>query len=129
MGAVSSCFIGSESFAGVEYDISNSFGAFGWGGGGEWVGQWKTMWRRYTDTLSRRFTWQTTTWQIWQEYIINHNKKYISVNCSGLNPGMTSSGLPWGGGGGGMDLVSGFFYKIPENSENNYESILLSHIQ
>lgn len=25
---LSSCFIGSESFAGVEYDISNSFGAF-----------------------------------------------------------------------------------------------------
>ena len=25
---LSSCFIGSESFAGVEYDISNSLGAF-----------------------------------------------------------------------------------------------------
>ena len=25
---LTSCFIGSESFAGVEYDISNSFGAF-----------------------------------------------------------------------------------------------------
>ena len=46
---LSSCFIGSESFAGVEYDISNSLGAFipkigsatleklFWGGG-EWAG-------------------------------------------------------------------------------------------